>query len=43
MRHQVAINEMEFRFMLGSESTDSVFISKELLKRYQTKGFTSHL
>lgn len=43
MRHQAAINEMQFGFMLVRESTDSVFISKDLLKNYQTKGFTSHL
>ena len=43
MRHQAAINEMQFGFILVRESTDSVFISKDLLKNYQTKGFTSHL
>ena len=37
MRHQAAINEMQFGFMLVRESTDSVFISKGLLKNYQKK------
>ena len=43
MRHQTAINEMQFGFMLVRENTDSVFMSKDLLKNYQTKGFNSHL
>ena len=43
MRNQAAINEMQFDFMLVRESTDSVFISEDLLKNYQAKGFISHL